>query len=268
MDALHSVRIIAGALKLDTPRDVPNRARWIMLLAALSTTTLNLAIFIAFLRISITLSLLVFYLYPAFVAVASVIWFRERLDSVRWAALALSMLGMVLVVGGPILATGDVGGLDALGIALAFVAAVSQAIYVLAARHGYGSVPSAQAATSFLLFAAVAYLVIAVVTGSLGVLAVPLRESGAWLPLLFAGTIGAGIPTVAYMSGIRSIGASRAAILATLEPVVGSALAVLLLAEVPSPISVTGGALILVAAVLLQVGGGRAAAPHEASAAG
>ena len=162
--------------------------------------------------------------------------------------------------------TGQVGGLDALGIGLAFVAAVSQAIYVLAARHGYGSVPSAQASTTFLLFAAVAYVVIAVGTGSLDVVAAPLGESRAWLPLLFAGTIGAGLPTVAYMSGIRSIGASRAAILATLEPVVGSFLAVVLLAEVPSLISVAGGVLILVAAVLLQIGGRRAEAPHEATA--
>ena len=71
--------------------------------------------FIAFLRIGIALALLIFYVYPAFVALASVLWFGERLDRLRWAALAISMAGVVLVVAG----AGDLGSLDALGIGLA-----------------------------------------------------------------------------------------------------------------------------------------------------
>ena len=51
-------------------------------------------------RIGITLSLLIFYLYPAFVALASVLWFGERLDGLRWSALGMSMVGIVLVVAG------------------------------------------------------------------------------------------------------------------------------------------------------------------------
>ena len=68
-----------------------------------------------------------------------------------------------------------------------------------------------------------------------------------------AGVIGAGIPTVAYITGIRMLGPSRAAILATLEPVIGVLLAAWLLAEQPTPIQIVGGALILAAAVLLQL---------------
>ena len=70
--------------------------------------------FIAFVRIEIGLALLVFYSYPAFVALASVIWFGDRLDLVRWSALGLSMLGLALTLSG----SGGVGTLDALGIGL------------------------------------------------------------------------------------------------------------------------------------------------------
>jgi drug/metabolite transporter (DMT)-like permease len=86
-------------------------------------------------------------------------------------------------------------------------------------------------------------------------------------PVLLAGTIGAGIPTVTFIVGIRLTGAPRGAILATLEPVVGVTLAALLLGEHPGVLQLVGGALIIAAAVLLQLGPGADAAEHEAVAA-
>ena len=61
-------------------RDIPTRDRASSSVARSPTTVLNLSIFIAFVRIDIALALLVFYSYPAFVALASVGWFGERLD--------------------------------------------------------------------------------------------------------------------------------------------------------------------------------------------
>ena len=261
MVAFLAARYAAGRRELVALQSIAPRSRTMLLVAALATTTLNLAIFIAFVRISIALSLLVFYLYPAFVAVASVTWFRERLDAPRWAALGLSLVGMGLVVAGPI------GNVDVLGIGLAFLAAVSQAVYVLAARHGYTSVPSAQASTFFLAFAALAYVGVAVVSGNTEAVAAPLADSRSWPILLLAGSIGAAVPALAYLNGIRRIGAPRAAILSTLEPVVGSVLAALLLAEIPTPLQILGGALILVAAAILQLAPRGPAGVHEAAVA-
>ncbi|MDQ3149383.1 MAG: DMT family transporter, partial [Chloroflexota bacterium] len=62
-------------------REVPARDRWFIGVASMANLALNLAMFIAFVRIEIGLALLVFYLYPAFVAVASVLWFGERLGA-------------------------------------------------------------------------------------------------------------------------------------------------------------------------------------------
>lgn len=87
----------------------------------------------------------------------------------------------------------------------------------------------------------------------------------AW-PVLVAGVIGAGVPTVAYITGIRMLGPSRAAILATLEPVVAVALAAWLLGELPTMVQLAGGALILVSAALLQLGTQATSADHEAVA--
>jgi drug/metabolite transporter (DMT)-like permease len=241
------------------------RERWALASIAVANALLNLAVFEAFLRISIALALLIFYLYPAFVALASVAWFGDRLDRVRWTALAMSLGGTILVMAG----AGSLGGLDAVGIGLALFGAVIQAYFVLATRHGFPSVYLPAAAGISMGGGALIYLLIAAATGQLAALATPLAGVEALWPVAAAGIIGAGIPTLAYMAGIRRLGAPRAAILATLEPVVGVGLAALLLAERPTLLQLVGGALIIGAGILLQRGGGGPeATEHEAFASG
>lgn len=241
---------------------VPARDRWFIAGAAVANAVLNLAVFVAFLRISIALSLLVFYLYPAFVALISASWLGERLDRIRWAALAMSLTGMVLVVAG----AGNLGELDALGIGLSFLGALGQTFYVLAARHGFGHVPGAQAAAMTMGGAGAIYLLAAVAIGASGELAVPLSGLDSLWPVALAGLVGAGIPTVCYIIGIRRLGAPRAAILANFEPVVGVLLAALLLSEQPTLVQLAGGALIIVSGVVLQLRPRAGAAEHEAVA--
>ena len=243
-------------------RNVPPRQRAFVFAGGMANLVLNLAMFVAFLRIEIGLSLLVFYCYPAIVAGASVLWFGERLGLVRWSALGVSLLGLVLTLAG----SGGLGELDALGIGLSFVAAFTQAFYVLAARHGFAGIPPIEAAATTMGLAALGYLAIATLTGQLAGFAAPLASGQALLPVVLAGSVGAAIPTLCFITGIRLLGASRAAILATLEPVVGVALAAWLLAEQPAPLQLVGGALVLVAAVVLQLGPGDTVADHEAVA--
>jgi drug/metabolite transporter, DME family len=258
-----SARMVAGSARPIALRAIPPRDRWFMVAAAVANTMLNFSVFVAFGRISIALALLVFYLYPALVALVSVIWFGERLDAVRWAALGISFAGLVLVLAG---ADGGIGRVDLLGIGLAFLGGLAHVFYVLAARHGFAHVPGPQAAALTMGGAAALYLVIAAATGALGGLVAPAASVDALWPVLVAGVIGAGIPTVAYITGIRRLGPSRASILAMLEPVIGVLLAAWLLAERPTLVQLLGGALILAAAVLLQLRPRGPIADHEALA--
>lgn len=254
------VRHAAGQRPLVPLRSLPSRDRWFVVAAAVANTILNLSVFVAFQRISIALALLVFYLYPALVALASVAWFGERLDRIRWAALTLSLLGMVLVVAG----AGQLGNLDLLGIGLAFVGAIGQTFYVMAAKHGFARVPGAQAAALTMGGAATLYLAVALVVGQLGAIGQPLAGVDALWPVALAGIIGAGIPTLSYILGIRRLGAPRAAILATFEPVVGVTLAALLLSEQPTLVQAIGGVLIIGAGIILQLRPRAELAEHEA----
>jgi DME family drug/metabolite transporter len=246
-----------GVVPLST---IPVRQRWFVVAAAVANTVLNLSVFIAFTRVGITLSLLVFYLYPAFVALVSVAWFGERLDGVRWGALVMSLVGSVLVVAG----AGTIGQLDPIGIGLALLGALAQTFYVMTARHGFARVPGAQAAILTMTGAAGLYVAIALLFAGAGSLLQPLSGAASLWPVVLAGVIGAGIPTFLYITGIRRLGAPRAAILATFEPVVGVGLAALLLAEQPQPLQLLGGLLIIGAGVVLQLRPRAEVAEHEA----
>ncbi len=267
-DAIGALCVVPFLLVLGRPilslRGVPTRQRWLLLAGAVANAILNLAIFVAFGRITIALALLLFYLYPAFVALASMLWFGDRPDALRWTALGTSLLGVVLVVAGG----AALGELDLLGMGLAFLSALIQAFYVLAARHGFASVPGPQAGLLSMAGATLVVVVFGLVIGQGSALLQPVASFDAFLPVFLAGTVGAGFPTVAFIVGIRLTGAPRGAILATLEPVVGVALATLLLAEQPGPLQLLGGALIIAAAVLLQLrrGGAAEIGDHEALA--
>ena len=92
----------------------------------------------------------------------------------------------------------------------------------------------------------------------------PFRDPAALPVLLWAGVAAAGVPALLFLLGIRSIGPTRTSIVALLEPVFGVLLAAVLLGEALGPVQVAGGALVLVAAGLLQRGG-EDAEPHEAA---
>ena len=254
-------RTMGGHRAVRPWRSIPPRDLRFVSAAAVANAVLNLAVFIAFLRIGIALTLLIFYVYPAFVALASATWFNDRLDRVRLAALAISMAGVVLVVAG----AGPLGDLDLLGIGLALVGALGQTFYALAARHGFDHIPGTQAAALTLAGATVVYLSLGAVTGQLAGVAQPLAGVQALWPVLLAGVLGAGVPTVCFIAGIRLLGAPRATILSTLEPVVGVGLAALLFNEPPSIPQLIGGLLIIGAGILLQLRGPEVA-EHEAVA--
>lgn len=224
---------------------------------------LNLAIFTAFGQMSIALALLGFYTYPALVAIGAVATGEERLTRGRVIALALALLGMaVVVLGGSGVGSGP--GLTLAGLGLVLLAAAMQAVYVLLGRRGFPAVPTEEATLVVLVGTAAGYLALVLATGSIEGALVPFRSPAALPLLLWAGLAGASIPTLLFLLGIRAIGPTRAAIIALIEPLAGTVLAAILLAELLGPVQVAGGALVLAAAALLQRGG-EAAEPHEAT---
>lgn len=243
-------RIRRGA-RFTPPWGLPAGQRLALLVATVTSLTLNLGMFVAFGRTTVALVLLAFYTYPALVALVAVWRGVEPMDRVRTAALALALGGMVLVVVGGLDPSGDLK-LDLLGIGLAFVAAVSQTIFVTVSRSGYAAISADQAMGWILAATSVVCALLAVAAGAGGSLTTPLTSGAALGLVTLGGVLAAGIPSILFLRGIRTIGGTRTGILMLFEPLVGVVLAAILLHEGLAPIQVAGGGAILAAAVLLQ----------------
>ena len=245
-------RVGGGAGRVPDIRLLPRNRRWALLAASLCGALLNVAVFIAFTRMSVAVALICFYTFPAVVTLAAVPLYGERLDRVRASALVVSLAGLTLVVLAPALSAGEVV-IDPLGLILALGGGALQAAFILITGRGFTPLAPLHVAL-YVVFAALALSVpLALLAGQGDGLLVPLSDPDTWVWILAAGLLGAAIPTTLFVTGINLIGPSRAAILMTIEPLVGVTLAVALLAEKPSILQVIGGVMVIAAAVVLQV---------------
>jgi drug/metabolite transporter (DMT)-like permease len=181
---------------------------------------------------------LLLYLYPIFVAILSVIFLKERLNRVKVMALALATTGVALIV--------DPQGGQWLGIALAIGAAAIYSVYIIV---GAGVMKTVSAISSSTVIFASAGLVYGVLTALNG----PRwpTDTNGWLIVAATVLIATVIPVVTFLAGLKRIGPTDASMLSTLEPVVTVALAAWLLDEQLQWITLLGGALILIAVIVL-----------------
>jgi drug/metabolite transporter (DMT)-like permease len=233
-------------------RALDGRGRAALAAAAAMGFTINLCIFTAFGRIPIALALMLLYTYPALVAVVSVALGRDSLTPAKLAALGLASSGVVAILAGALGVAGAVD-IDLVGILLALGAALSQTVFMVVSRSGYAAVPPATATVVILVVTAVTTAALAVATGAGADLAVPLDSAAPWPHVLLAGVLGAALPSVLFITAIQRIGGTRTGILMLWEPVVGVALAALLLGEPLLPLQVAGGAMVIGAALILQL---------------
>lgn len=197
-----------------------------------------LSYFTALQHASAGLVALLLYLYPVLVSLLAAVFLGEHLTWRKAALLAVSFGGTALTIGS---GTGA-----PLGIALGVAAAVIYSIYITVGGRFLGSVDSVSASAVVCLSAAV---VIGLGAG-LSPPAFPGDTTG-WIALAAVALVSTVVAILGFFAGLRRVGASRAAILSTLEPVVTIGLAAWLLAEPVVPLQMVGGAMILVAAILV-----------------
>jgi drug/metabolite transporter (DMT)-like permease len=218
-----------------------------VLFAALAATAL-----LSLERLPASTYVVIIYTYPALVALLSLVILRERLPGIGWLALGLTLIGVVLTV--PTLFT-DLQQVDAdrqrvlvSGVLLTLLNALLYALYiVLSGRLLRGQSALAKASAWGITGSAGVSAVVLLVRG----LVIPgnLAEWGSLVGIVIVCTV---IPIFAFYAGIRLLGAARAAIVATIEPVMTLSLAALILGERMGIIQVLGAALIIASVVLLQ----------------
>jgi drug/metabolite transporter (DMT)-like permease len=198
-----------------------------------------------------TLSFL-FYTYPGWVAAIAAVRRTEPLTPVRLGALALSLTGIVVMVGSPWAAPTPLPGL-----LLALGSAVMYAIYVPAVARMQQGIAPAAAATYISVGASLTYLVIGAATGALGNLLLP--GMWAWLGAIGLALVSTVFGFIAFLRALPVLGSVRTAIICTVEPFYTAVAASLLFGQRLTASTVVGGVLIAAAVGLLQRGAAREA---------
>jgi drug/metabolite transporter (DMT)-like permease len=185
-----------------------------------------------------------FYSYPAMVAILEAL-LGERLSRRMWIALGLTLVGIVLTA--PDFSAGFNG--DNLpGVLLALADGFMVAIYFLVtSRLLRGDADSLQASTWAVSGAALLVGTVALAQG------VSLPKGDSWFFVIGLALVCTVLPTFGLNAGLQKIGATRAAILGTFEPLLTAILALIFLKEAMLPVQWLGGAVIIASVILLQV---------------
>lgn len=202
--------------------------------------------FLAVERINAGLATVLFYTFPALVAVMNVIAFHEKIIARVIIALALSLCGIILISG--LLAPGQAA-IDPLGVIFAIAACTSFAIYSVLIQKTSRTESSFTATFTISLVCLVASLIL--FAGELGGLAhVGIKEFALGSGLAILATI---LPIVLYIFAIARIGATKASILSIIETPSSLLLAWLILGETIDVFQGIGALLVVIATLSVTV---------------
>lgn len=224
-------------------RDSRRQILRIMALGLLYTCA-TLAAFFGLQYIPASLYTVLFYTYPAMVAIIS-LFLGQRLRLVAWVALAFTLFGVMLTVTDLSIS----GENTALGLSIAILNAIVVAIYFVIISREMPKMSSVSRGAAW------------VITGTLFILLLLIPFFGLRLPdnlqtwglLLAMATWSTAMPIFVINIAIQKLGVSQAAIISTSEPIVTMMLAMILLNETILPIQWFGAVFIIAGVIILEI---------------
>jgi drug/metabolite transporter (DMT)-like permease len=205
----------------------------------------NLLYFVSIHLLQVGVALTVEYLAPIWILLWLRLAYGRRMPNGVWLAAGLSLTGCFFVV-----RAYAPGSLDAAGLAAAVGAGISYAIYIFSSeRLGHAHEAVTTAVYGF-LFASLFWAI----AQPLWTFPFHTLHSARHIGLaLYVGLLGTLVPFACMFAAVRHVPAARAAVVATLEPVLAAAFAWAILGQTLSPAQIAGGALVIAAVVWIQV---------------
>lgn len=244
---------IRGRERMVLPRREMLRA---FLLGAFGLAISNYAYYLAIQKTTVATAIILQYTAPVWVLLFMVFTGRQH-------ATASRIWGVVLAVGGCILAIGAFAGMrhfpflavatgsikiNTIGVVAAQAAAVSFAFYSIYGRQLLQKYDRWAVLTNAFLGAAIVWIV---VNPPWKIMAAHYAPKQYAFMLLFSIT-SAAIPFSLYFAGLHHLDATRVIVTAALEPVFSVVIAAIFLGEIVAPIQVVGMAVVLSAILLVQ----------------
>lgn len=218
-------------------------------MGALGYSSMSALFLLSASRIPASLSVMLLYLYPAFVTICTVLLKQEIYSAQKGYALVITMLGLVFVLGN------SFGNIDPLGIFCGLGASVVYTAYIVMGSRLIRSLDPIKSTFHIMLGSTCAFALAGLLTGNVTARLTP----KVWLAIAAIILVSTVCAVLFFWMGVKLVGASKASIISTVEPPVTVLLAWLILGERLTPIQLLGGILILAGVVILQYPFGKAA---------
>ncbi len=208
-----------------------------------------LSYFTAIERTTVATAAVLLYTAPAWVTGLSAVLFREELSRTKLVSLVFAFAGSALVV-----RAHDPAALraDLPGVLAGLASGLTYGLYSVFGKVALRRYPPLVVLVYALGFGTAFLLLLGVAAGVPVRRFLPSAVAPAMGPLLYLGLVTTLLAQWLYVSGLRTVQASRASIVATVEPVVAGVLGYLLFGEALQPLQLAGAALVLVAAAMAQ----------------
>ncbi len=181
-------------------------------------------------------AVILMYTAPVLVAIGARVFYREALTPRKVILITISLSGVALVTIG-----GGVGmSVTPVSVFWGLMAGATFSAYFLFGKW-------ALARFSPFLFLPIVFAVAAVVIFPLAEFAP--KSPRIWMLLAMVGVLGSFVPYLVYYIGLERAEASRAALVASVEPVVAMVVAAFVVGEFFSPLGLVGALLVLIAAL-------------------
>ncbi|MED1794649.1 EamA family transporter [Brevibacillus nitrificans] len=216
----------------------------LFLLGGILYTMQSLSFFSAVQYIPTSMAALLLYTFPAFVAILSFLVEKERLRKKTIIAMAVSFVGLAMVLGL------SFGGIHPFGVFLALAAAIFYSVYIIVGNRVVKGLSPYVTSAYIALFACFSTFLVAQKDGGIDLS----FDVQGWFALAGIVVFSTVVAISTFFRALQLISSTKASVLSTFEPVVTFAASALLLGESFTWLQLVGGAAVLGGAVLIVSG--------------
>jgi len=213
---------------------------------ALSVSFFNFCYFKTITLTSLSVAAVLLYTAPAFVMIMSSFLFKEEMTKKKVAALAIAFMGCVLVSG----VVGGSGTLNVKGVLVGLGAGFGYALYSIFGRYALQREYSSMTITFYtFVFATLATVFMADVPSIINIVEI---QPGLCVYATFMILFVTLFPYLCYTKGLSGMENGTASVIASIEPVMATALGILIYKEKMTFINAFGMILVLASIVILN----------------
>jgi len=210
----------------------------------ISTAFFTYCYFSSITRSGAAVAVVLLYTSPVFVILMSALFFHERITKRKLCAIVLTFLGCVLVAG----LAGSGISLTPGALLLGLGSGFGYALYSIFARIAVKKYSPLTITFYTTLFCGVAMLFLINIRGTVFLIGQNLQS--VWFSCICIALVCTVTPYICYTTGLRSMDAGKAAVLVTVEPLVGSIVGIMFFHETISLLKILGIVLIFIAVII------------------